>query len=189
MNYGSRHSVDKHAAGGARSREQKNVRTRSGEAAFAGPPQRTRGPALNGGAPLDPRVRADMEARFGSNFQDVRIHDRNDAHHSAAHLDAKAYTVGDDITFSENRYAPHTAEGKRLIAHELAHVVQQRRGGPSVDGAIGPALEGDAAAAADAIGWMTTTVDMKRNHSVTPKSGARRNAINNARTPARTTRS
>jgi hypothetical protein len=150
MNYGSRHTVDKHEHGRASPREQKNTRLPA-ETAVAGPPRRARGPALTGGAPLDPRVRADMEARFGSDFQDVRIHDRVDAHRSAAQLGAKAYTVGDDITFSEHRYAPHTSEGNRLIAHELAHVVQQRRGGTALDGGTRPSLESDAATAADAV--------------------------------------
>jgi hypothetical protein len=151
MNYGSRHTVDKQANDGVRSREQRNARAPSGVAAAAGQPNRAHGHALNGGTPLDPRVRADMETRFGSNFEDVRIHDTDDARRSAAQLDAKAYTVSSDITFSKDRYAPHTAEGKRLIAHELAHVVQQRRGGSRVDGATRPPLESDAATAADAV--------------------------------------
>jgi hypothetical protein len=81
------------------------------------------------GMPLDPHTRADMEARFGESFADVRVRNDAQAHRSAASLDAKAYTIGNEITFSAGRYAPHASEGKRLLAHELAHVVQQRRGG------------------------------------------------------------
>ncbi|HEU4653439.1 MAG TPA: DUF4157 domain-containing protein [Steroidobacteraceae bacterium] len=79
--------------------------------------------------PLDAHTRADMEARFGESFADVRVRNDEQAHRSAASLDAKAYTIGNEITFSAGRYAPHAREGKRLLAHELAHVVQQRRGG------------------------------------------------------------
>jgi outer membrane biosynthesis protein TonB len=103
---------------------------------------------LGGGAPLDPGLRADMEARFGEGFENVRIHDDDAAHSSAAQLAAKAYTVGDDIVFSAERYEPHSAEGKRLLAHELAHVVQQRRGGPAADSSPDAIAERGAEAAA-----------------------------------------
>jgi len=91
--------------------------------------------ALHGGTPLDPRVRVEMEARFGEHLGDVRVHNDASAHRNAAELGAKAYTVGNDITFGMERYAPHLSEGKRLLAHELAHVIQQRRGGalPKLD--------------------------------------------------------
>ena len=84
---------------------------------------------LSGGITLPSDIRADMESRFGESFADVRIHDDSPAHASAANLHAKAYTRGHDIVFSANRFSPHEGPGKRLLAHELAHVVQQRRGG------------------------------------------------------------
>jgi hypothetical protein len=93
---------------------------------------------LGEGKPLDAGVRENMEACFGESFAEVRVYDSEAAHRSAAELDAKAYTVGENIAFSAERYAPHHAEGKRLLAHELAHVVQQRRGGPQ------PELSSDA---------------------------------------------
>jgi hypothetical protein len=102
------------------------------------------GSLLGEGKPLDSGVRADMETRFGESLGDVRIHDAESAHRSAAGLNAKAYTVGDDIAFNADRYAPHTAEGRRLLAHELAHVIQQRRGGTA------PPLTADAAHEASA---------------------------------------
>src|SRR5262245_1787853 len=83
----------------------------------------------HGGTPLDPKVRAEMEARFGESFADVRVHTDSEAQASAGALGAKAYTLGEDIVFGRERYEPHAGGGKRLIAHELAHVVQQRRGG------------------------------------------------------------
>ena len=81
---------------------------------------RSTGQALND----DTRVR--MEQRLGSNFSQVRVHTDARAAQSAAAVDALAYTVGRDIEFGEGRYAPHSASGQRLLAHELAHVVQQR---------------------------------------------------------------
>lgn len=84
---------------------------------------------IGSGTPIPSWLRGEMEGRFGADFAGVRIHDDDAAHASAALLDAKAYTHGEHIVFSASRFAPESAEGKRLIAHELAHVVQQRRGG------------------------------------------------------------
>jgi len=117
----------------------------AGAAAVPAPPSNL---AL-GGTPLDPAVRAEMEARFGQRFADVRIHDDERAHRGAAALGAKAYAHGGEVAFAESRYAPHTPDGKRLLAHELAHVVQQRRGGlppASVPGAAHETAADQAAA-------------------------------------------
>ncbi|HEY4265158.1 MAG TPA: DUF4157 domain-containing protein, partial [Micropepsaceae bacterium] len=106
--------------------------------------------AIGPGIPLAPELRTEMESRFGADFHDVRIHNDRQAHASAALMDAKAYTQGRDIVFGMDRFAPHAGAGRRLLAHELAHVVQQRGGGaaPALD-AHGP-HERDAARAADA---------------------------------------
>lgn len=81
-----------------------------------------------GGQPLAPHVRADMEAGLGADFSDVRIHTGERAAASAEAVGAAAYTVGDDIVFGAGSYSPGTDEGRRVLAHELAHVQQQRRG-------------------------------------------------------------
>lgn len=70
-----------------------------------------------------------MEARFEADFSGVRIHAGHAAGISARQINANAYTVGPDIVFSAGAYQPHTHGGQRLLAHELAHVVQQSRGG------------------------------------------------------------
>ncbi len=111
---------------------------------------------LGVGRPLDPGVRLEMEARFGESFSDVRIHDGVEAQRSSALLGAKAYTVGNDIAFNSGHYAPASPEGRRLVAHELAHVVQQTRhpgSGPATaaheadaDGAAHAAMAGGQAA-------------------------------------------
>lgn len=81
------------------------------------------------GRPLDAATRGWMASRFGEDFGHVRVHTDERAAVSARTLGARAYTVGSDLVFEAGEYAPATAEGKRLIAHELAHVVQQRASG------------------------------------------------------------
>ena len=80
------------------------------------------------GQPLDARTRATMESRFGFDFSGVRIHADGQGARSAEAVNALAYTVGDDVVFAGGHYSPRTADGQRLLAHELAHVVQQRGG-------------------------------------------------------------
>ncbi|WP_199746970.1 eCIS core domain-containing protein [Corallococcus interemptor] len=73
--------------------------------------------------------RAFFEPRFGFNFERVRIHDDSRADASARAVAAKAYTVGEHIVFRRGAYLPESTTGVRLLAHELAHVVQQSQGG------------------------------------------------------------
>jgi len=77
-----------------------------------------------GGQPLPHSQRRYFEARFGQDFSAVRIHDDSNAHQSAAAINARAFTLGNHISFDQGQYAPHTAPGRRLLAHELAHVSQ-----------------------------------------------------------------
>ncbi|TNJ35433.1 DUF4157 domain-containing protein [Arenimonas terrae] len=78
-----------------------------------------------GGRALDAPVRHDMERRFGHSFSQVRVHTGDAAAESAAALGADAYTVGASIAFGRGKFAPGSPEGKRLLAHELTHVLQQ----------------------------------------------------------------
>jgi hypothetical protein len=78
-----------------------------------------------GGRPLDAATRGFFEPRFGRDFGDVRIHTDTQAAASARAVNALAYTVGRDVVFNSGQYAPHSDSGKRLLAHELTHVVQQ----------------------------------------------------------------
>jgi hypothetical protein len=77
------------------------------------------------GRPLDPLVRSFMEPRFGYDFSHVQIHTGTRAAESARAVNAVAYTVGRDVVFDEGAYRPETDAGRRLIAHELTHVIQQ----------------------------------------------------------------
>ncbi len=82
----------------------------------------------DGGAPLSADLRSYFEPRFGHDFSQVRVHTGAKAIAAAARVGARAFTVGSNIAFSANRYAPITQAGRRLIAHELAHVVQGETG-------------------------------------------------------------
>jgi len=77
------------------------------------------------GHPLDRETRRYMESRIGFDFGKVRLHTDSHANASAKALSAHAYTVGSNIVFAPGRYAPQTTAGRRLLAHELTHVVQQ----------------------------------------------------------------
>ncbi len=78
------------------------------------------------GHALDPATRSFMEPRFGQDFSSVRVHTGDDAGRSARDVNALAYTAGRNIVFAPGQYAPDTGRGQHLLAHELAHVVQQR---------------------------------------------------------------
>ncbi len=78
-----------------------------------------------GGTPFQGPIRASMESRFGRSFNGLRIHTGTAATNLARSLDAVAFTVGRDMVFADGRYAPGTAPGNRLLAHELTHVAQQ----------------------------------------------------------------
>lgn len=82
------------------------------------------------GAPLPAGARGEMEARFGRDFAGVRIHTDARAAESARAVDAAAYTVGHDIVFASGRYDAAGTDGRRLLAHELAHVAQQPHAAP-----------------------------------------------------------
>ena len=80
------------------------------------------------GRPLEPPTRQFMERRFGSDFGSVRVHTSSRAAESARTVDARAYTVGGDVVFGAGEYRPETTDGRRILAHELTHVLQQAPG-------------------------------------------------------------
>lgn len=80
------------------------------------------------GSRLDAGLQRDMGQRFGHDFSQVRVHTGTLASQSAHELDAQAYTVGHNVVFGAGRYAPHTSAGRSLVAHELAHTLQQHVG-------------------------------------------------------------
>ena len=80
----------------------------------------------SGGTPLDGASRAFFEPRFGLDFSGVRLHTDAAAAEMTGALSARAFTLGSDIAFAPSQYSAHTTGGRSLLAHELAHVVQQR---------------------------------------------------------------
>ncbi len=114
------------------------------------------------GQPLEGETRALMEPRFAHDFSGVRVHTDGQAAESARAVDAQAYTVGRHLVFSAGHYAPATAAGRALLAHELTHVVQQGSTSPAPDaihvlGAQDDPLESEARQVAASIFQPVTT--------------------------------
>ncbi len=82
----------------------------------------------SGGQALSPEARSFYEPRFGYDFSNVKIHTDTIAAKSAQSINALAYTSGNNIVFNSGQYSPNTDSGKRLLGHELTHVVQQGKG-------------------------------------------------------------
>ncbi len=95
----------------------------AGEAASA--PSSVERTLAGAGHPLEPTLRRDMEGQFGHDFSRVRVHLGSAAEQSARDVNARAYTVGDRMAFAAGEFNPVTRAGRRLLAHELTHVVQQ----------------------------------------------------------------
>jgi Domain of unknown function (DUF4157) len=103
------------------------------------------------GEPLEEGMRGELETKLGDSFHDVRIHKDGEADSIARSVSANAFTTGTDVYFAEGQFKPESPEGKELIAHELAHVVQQRGApttGPMRVSQPGEPLERDAEQAA-----------------------------------------
>ncbi len=104
----------------------------TGAAAPLGMPDSVGEVLRSAGRPLDADSRAFMESRFGRDFGAVHLYTDERASRSAAGIGALAYTVGSNIVFGAQQYRPATEAGRRLLAHELAHVVQQQGQAPAV---------------------------------------------------------
>jgi Domain of unknown function (DUF4157) len=90
------------------------------------------GAVASPGKPLPAATREHLEPAFGQDFSGVRVHTDGAAAQAAEAVRARAYTIGRDIVFGAGQYAPGTAEGDRLLAHELTHTIQQAGGDSSV---------------------------------------------------------
>lgn len=129
------------------------------------------------GQPLDSATRGYMEPRFGHDFGAVRVHTNSLAAESARAVNALAYTVGQSIVFGRGLYAPGSSSGRRLMAHELTHVVQQRFG--ALDGTAAPGdirlndpsvrFEHEASALADrVVGADSATIGLRQDRRPSP---------------------
>jgi hypothetical protein len=107
------------------------------------------------GQGLDSSVRREMEPALGSDFSDVRIHTDSEADALNRSVRAEAFTTGTDIFFRQGNYSPGSTEGRKLLAHELTHVVQQRGAPPAQSLTVSSpddASERQASAVADHLG-------------------------------------
>jgi outer membrane protein OmpA-like peptidoglycan-associated protein len=124
--------------GSARPHIQRFTSQRAGLAASA--PASVDRVLASRGRPLAPALRQEMEARFGQDFSTVQVHTDGAAGQSAHDINANAYTAGNHIVFGAGRFAPETQTGRLLLAHELAHVVQQSA---FTQSASGPGSQGE----------------------------------------------
>ena len=90
-----------------------------------------------GGHPLPSNIQSEMEGAFGVNFDGVRIHQDSQADQLNQQIGAKAFTNGQDIFFRGGEYEPNNIDGKRLLGHELVHVVQQKASGKNETSSAG----------------------------------------------------
>ena len=107
------------------------------------------------GEPIEGGLRDELGSKLGDSFHDVHFHVDAEAGELARSVDANAFTTGTDVYFAPGQFKPESTEGKELIAHELAHVVQQRgapTSGPMRVSEPGEPLERDAEQAARGIG-------------------------------------
>lgn len=107
------------------------------------------------GTSLPAPLRRDLETAFTHDFADVRVHTDGQAERQARRLGARAFTLGRDISFAPGAYAPATPAGRRLIAHELTHIVQQAASARTPEPALGAAdtaAEHEAAVVAERLG-------------------------------------
>lgn len=122
------------------------------------------------GQPLDAGTRALMEPRFGHDFSKVRVHADTKAAESAGTVSALAYTVGRDVVFGTGQYAPATPQGRKLLVHELAHVVQQG------NAAFQPGTALDVAAPRDSLEGQAEAAAAHSNTGTLPFAGSVRTA-------------
>jgi hypothetical protein len=106
--------------------------------------QRVAAAGRSSGQPLPAGVRDRLETSLGTDLSGVRVHTGTDSATAAAAVGARAYTVGQDIHFAPGQYAPDDAFGVHLLAHEVAHTVQQRDAAPAANDALTVSSPGDA---------------------------------------------
>ena len=128
------------------------------------------------GQPLDARTRSVLEPRFGHHFEDVRVHSGDRAAASADAIGALAYTLGSNVVFGAGQYKPGTTHGTKLIAHELAHVIQQRNwpgtSEPSAISSPSDTLEQEAERTSEQVLHNTTAPRLNAAGGVPPVSRA-----------------
>ena len=105
--------------------EEEAVQTKSDEKNTKQPSIETRLKNSSGGTKMEAKVLTEMEQKFGTDFSHVKIHNDGAAAQMCKELGAQAFTHVNDIYFNEGKYNPNSVEGKRLLAHELTHTIQE----------------------------------------------------------------
>ncbi|MFT5821032.1 MAG: hypothetical protein ACI8ZM_002281 [Crocinitomix sp.] len=103
-------------------RKEKSSRQSQVSANFQSTINATKG----GGSKIERRAQDELSSKFGEDFSAVKIHNNSRAHQLASEINAKAFTVGQEIYFNNGEYQPNSKAGKKLLAHELTHTVQQK---------------------------------------------------------------
>jgi Domain of unknown function (DUF4157) len=112
--------------------EEESVQRKTADTNEIDPNLESRLSNLGGGQPLSASARSFFEPRFGQSFSDVRVHTGSDANRAAKSINARAYTLGNNIAFASGEYDSSSASGRSLIAHELTHTLQQSAGAKSL---------------------------------------------------------
>lgn len=135
---GAHHSIQRKCDACEQEKEEKMHRkeTNDNMGGQAAPPIVSEVISSGGGHPLDADTKGFMENRMGQDFSQVRVHTDARAAESAAAIQAKAYTSGQNVVFGEGQYQPGSESGKRLLAHELVHVGQQSSGKANKNGVL-----------------------------------------------------
>jgi len=110
----------------AASPAQQDKQPAAGSCTTCGSAAKALGAHVDSGTPLPAETRAEMESVFGADFSSVRMHTNSKSAQLSSSLKARAFTYGNEIFFDHGQYDPSSARGKRLLAHELTHTIQQR---------------------------------------------------------------
>ena len=105
--------------------EEEPVQKKSDKKNTKQPPIEHRLKHRSGGTKMDTKTQTEMDQKFGTDFSHIKIHTDSEAAQMCQELGAQAFTRGNDIYFNEGKYNPNSIEGKRLLAHELTHTIQQ----------------------------------------------------------------
>lgn len=127
---GDSHELEADRAADVAMRRMADPQSRASEGAQTPPVEVGGGTSQAGGQSLPPDVQQQMGQAYGADFKNVSVHTDSESETLNESLKARAFTTGQDVFFGRGQYNPHNTEGRELIAHELAHVVQQSGRGP-----------------------------------------------------------
>jgi hypothetical protein len=140
-------------AAGEEEEKEESIQRKASDAYEINPKSEGQLTNVDQGQPLHESARSFFEPRFGQSFSDVRIHTGAAADQAAKSINAKAYTLGNNITFANGEYDFSSSSGRRLMAHELTHTLQQSAGTKSVQRGSAGLLGGKCCLRAPRVEW------------------------------------